>query len=118
MNETKAYLLSGADDDGYEDMDKERAKQQWAQGEIIRIQRERIAALEAENAEYNRLQAALARLQAIDKPVSVWVGWSAFWVTLHNEYDHDIEICSAEAKTLLVACEAALAAYDVLSGGE
>lgn len=47
MNETKAYLLSGVDDAPYEDMDKERAKQQWAQGEVIRIQRERIAALEA-----------------------------------------------------------------------
>jgi hypothetical protein len=95
MNETKAYLLSGADDNAYEHMPTER----------VNREREMIAKV----AEYERLQAALARLQQVGDTVTIDLLGGSFLVAASR----DGEVRWASFEPLLVeACEFVVAMYD------
>jgi hypothetical protein len=68
--------------------------------------------------EYERLQAALKRLQLLKNHVAVWIGSSLFTVTIHDEQYITTTMCEVDALTLVDACEGALAAYDALPENE
>lgn len=71
---------------------------------------------EAQATEYERLQAALARLQLLKNHVTVCIGSSLFTVTIHDEQYITTTMCEVDALTLVDACEGALAEYDKAVG--
>ena len=89
----------------------EGAKIAWGNEQVIKV-------LQAENAEYKRLLAALARLQELENCTYIAPLENSFAVSI-RDVDYDaMNVASAFGVTLLEACEKALAAYDALAENE
>lgn len=76
------------------------------------------APMNEQAAEYQRLQAALARLAALPNSVEAWFEVGNYEVSIRSlkHYD-DYDASATKHATLLEACEAALSTYDALKGG-
>lgn len=74
-------------------------------------------ALKDRLSEYRRLQAALARLAALPNSTEAWLEVGDYQITIRSlQYYDEYDVCATKHKTLLEACEAALAEYDKLTG--